>query len=52
MEIGKLCRPRMIYIKEIVMYETWKSCIYEYSSWFHYDQVRLIDNVYVIKVLF
>ena len=32
--------------------ESLEECICKYCTWFHYDQVCLIDNIYVIKVLF
>lgn len=37
---------------DFVIAETMEECICKYESWFHWKQVQLIDDIYVIKVLF
>ncbi len=51
-DIQKIFVIDEVNINEFEIAETMAKCICEYSSWFHYNQVRLIDNIYVIKVIF
>lgn len=51
-DIQKIFGLDEVNINEFEIAETMVKCICEYSSWFHYDQVYLIDGVYVIHVLF
>lgn len=51
-EIQKLFKLNKVDINDFVIAETMEECICKYESWFHWKQVQLIDDIYVIKVLF
>lgn len=51
-DIQKIFGLDEVNINEFEIAETMVKCICEYSSWFHYNQVYLIDGVRVIHVLF
>lgn len=51
-EIQKLFKLNKVDINDFVIAETLEECICKYESWFHWKQVHLIDDIYVIKVLF
>ena len=51
-EIQKLFKLNKVDINDFAIAETMEECICKYESWFHWKQVQLIDDIYVIKVLF
>ena len=38
--------------EEFELAETIEECICNYSNWFHYKQIKHIDGVYVVKIIF
>ncbi len=51
-EIQKLFKLNKVDINDFAIAETLEECICKYESWFHWKQVHLIDDIYVIKILF
>lgn len=51
-EIEKVFNITNFHINDFEIAESLEECICKYCSWFHYDQVHLINDVYVIKVIF
>lgn len=37
---------------EFMVAESLLECICDFESWFHYNQIHLIDGIYVVKVIF
>lgn len=50
--IQKLFKLNNVDLNDFVIAETLEECICKYESWFHWKQVHLIDDIYVVKVLF
>ena len=51
-EIQKLFKLNEVDINDFAIAETLEECVCKYESWFHWKQVHLIDDIYVIKILF
>ena len=51
-EIEQVFNITNIHINDFEIAESLEECVCKYCSWFHYNQVRLIDNIFVIKVIF
>lgn len=52
LEIQKLFKLNEVDINDFAIAETLEECVCKYESWFHWKQVHLIDDIYVIKILF
>ena len=51
-EIEQVFNITNIHINDFEIVESLEERVCKYCSWFHYNQVRLIDNIFVIKVIF